>query len=969
MNGYVISPEKVRLYALIDALESDLVAYIESELLTNRPPEEVFSEEEHAEASRRRNDEVTGETASLVSYLNLSDKFHLISRHRRSFRRDEVRSFRVLGTQVQVLNDIRRRTHHSRPLHPGDQQNGLEAAAAIIGTELPFEQLRQALQLLQADPDWVPDGVVAVDLSATLHNIPPGDFDSTGLIGREAERNTLRKWLIGPNYPVVSVIAPGGYGKTALAVQVLHDIADDPKSPYEMIAYVSLQTETLTVKGIKEIVGAVSSLDEAVVRLLEPLSDERPDSAAILSEALDGIACLLVIDNLETVTGAEVITFIESMPASTRFLFTSRVGIGELERRLNLDSLGLPQAVHLIRQLGAQSGLSHFEHGDRDELERIASRLDCVPLKIKWAVQTCETGLDIDVVLANTASLDEFCVASLFDCLPDNAADVAWALFALARPVPASQLILCLDLSADESRAAIQELFRRMFVTQIATDRSTQVLLELSTSLRGHMRRLNESGDSNKTVIERAVKVDENTKAEMKKLDAERERGITGPNVIRGGREHNAAKALLRQALTLTAPFLNRSDRDLPGAYGLIDDAQAIDPGFWEVYRVRAFLMAQTSGEIRATKEYETALELAPPNEVAQVKHWFSGYLTRHTDEHERAVELARDAAQELQLPDSQFSLGVALQRAGNLEEAIHVLGGLREDAGIDHAMQIRATSALLNTFRRRSLRIIETSRDTEDGIATFEEALSLAKDAITRGLVDERIVAEIADQIPELLRFCSIDDDPSKVAALLDDAIETYDLVRLRNGAQGSNSHVMKQCERLRDRSPEWEQVVRPLFEAAKSAMANRHLGYITTFDYEKDRGFIDSLTFDKRLRFHRDSFTDQTQIGLVKIGACVTFKIAYFAAYGRDPICVEIAVESPAEDLGNLHGRVVTVSERMPRFAFVRESLTGISAFLHNDYLEADIAWEEIQIGTEWVGDLEIGSRGQFQVVGLRR
>jgi tetratricopeptide (TPR) repeat protein len=964
MSEFLVSSEKVRLYALIDALEHDLTEFIESRLLATHYPEQIFTGEELEEATKRRNDEAGGEEVSLVAYLNLTDKFHVLSRSSTSFPEEEARSFQVLGGSVQALNEIRRRTHHDRPLHPGDQSKGLEAAATIVGSALPFERLRQVLQWLQADANWVPEGMVVEDLSKTLHNIPPGDFDATGLIGREEERERLRRYLIEPRHQVISVVAPGGYGKTALAVQVLHDIKDDPESPYEMIAYVSLQTETLTVRGIQAVADAVSSLDEALPRLLEPLSDEKPESIAAFGEVLDGVPCLLVIDNLETVTGSEVINFIESMPPSIRYLFTSRVGIGEIERKLPLGPLGLPQAVHMIRQLGALSGLNHLAQSEQGDLERIASRLDRVPLKIKWAVATCETGLDIGVVLANTETLDEFCVARLFESLPDNAASAAWALYAIGRAVPASQLITCLEIGSDESRAAIQELTRHMFITQSKTDRTTQVSIELSTALQGHLMRLSERGESNTVVIERAIEIDNKTQAEVRKMEADRELGRSGPNIVRGGPEHNAAKALLRRALTLTL----RSN-DFPGAYRLIDDAESADPDFWEVYRVRAFLMAQ-KGDSDATAAYETALELVPPDEPAEaayVKHLFAGYLCRISGEQERALYLAREAAQEVPSHDTQFTLGTALQRAQELDEAIVVLRDLREAKDIPHHLKVKVTTTLLHTYRRKIDRIVATTRDIEEGLAVFEEVLSLSEVASKERLRDERIIKEIANQISELLRFCVIVDDASRVAGLLVRAMRVYETVRLLSGAAGQSGYIAGNAQRLLTQLPELESFLQPLIEGAESATSN-HFGYIMSFDQQTGKGFIGSTARERRVYFHLDGLLDKAQADLLAPGALVQFEFRDFASFRGQPVPAEITVEAPAEELGDLSNRTLDVIEKMNHFGFVRDPEMGIAAFLHESKLEESIAWRDITIGTQWTGDLIIGKKG-FEVSQLRR
>src|SRR5215470_13814782 len=51
-------------------------------------------------------------------------------------------------------------------------------------------------------------------------------FPPTILLGRDADVATLRQWLADPSARVISIIGPGGVGKTRLALEVARAIAD-----------------------------------------------------------------------------------------------------------------------------------------------------------------------------------------------------------------------------------------------------------------------------------------------------------------------------------------------------------------------------------------------------------------------------------------------------------------------------------------------------------------------------------------------------------------------------------------------------------------------------------------------------------------------------------------------------------------------------------------------------------------------
>ncbi|MDP6494632.1 MAG: hypothetical protein QGI09_04275, partial [Dehalococcoidia bacterium] len=461
------------------------------------------------------------------------------------------------------------------------------------------------------------------------------------------------------------------------------------------------------------------------------------------------------------------------------------------------------------------------------------------------------------------------------------------------------------------------------------------------------------------TVVERAREIFAQTQEEVRKLEGDRERGGLGPNIIRGGPEHNAAKALLRRAMTLSGP-----GRDFAGAYELIDEAQAVDPDFWEVFRVRAFLKG-LQGKPGVVEEYETALLLAPPDGVASVKLFFAGHLCRVSGQQERAVALAREAAEEVRSDSAQFTLGTALRFAQELDEAIVVLGELRDDPAIEHAMKIKVSTALLNTYRRKTDRIISTTRDPDEGLAVFAEALSVIESTLQDKWSDDRLVKEIVNLVSEVLRFSLIVDDPSRVAGLLVTAAAVYKAVRFLPGSGLESGYVATHAQSLLGQAPELESIVQPLLEGAETAVRTDLPGYVLSFDREKLTGWIGSPLLDRRIFFHVHDLVDGAQRDLLEPLAMVQFKIQRI---GRGTGAGGIIVEASAGEYDLWDERPLTVVEVMDTFGFVRDDETGIEAFLHMDKREANIVWTEVEIGTQWTGNLCPAHKG-IAVSQLRR
>jgi predicted ATPase/class 3 adenylate cyclase len=117
-------------------------------------------------------------------------------------------------------------------------------------------------------------------LGVVAHNLP---FLRAGFVGREAERAALAEIL--PAAGVLTVVGPGGVGKTRLAVQVGFDVMDD----YADGAWI-VELAPLTDPGL--VAGAVA----AVVGVAEQPGRGVED---LLLEALAARSMLLLLDNCE----------------------------------------------------------------------------------------------------------------------------------------------------------------------------------------------------------------------------------------------------------------------------------------------------------------------------------------------------------------------------------------------------------------------------------------------------------------------------------------------------------------------------------------------------------------------------------------------------------------------------------------------------------------------------------------------
>lgn len=184
---------------------------------------------------------------------------------------------------------------------------------------------------------------------------------------------------------IVSLVGPGGVGKTTLAVEAGHAVDEHFPDGVWLVALADVDTPDAVVPAIARAVGAPTT---------EPL-----DRA--LRDYLSGHQALLVLDNAEHVREAAAATTRDLAAAAPemRFLITSRRPVGlPGEAVVQVPPLDRQAAVGLLRQRARDAGVSIPL--DQEELAaQVCDRLDRLPLALEMAAARLR-GLNLEELAA-----------------------------------------------------------------------------------------------------------------------------------------------------------------------------------------------------------------------------------------------------------------------------------------------------------------------------------------------------------------------------------------------------------------------------------------------------------------------------------------------------------------------------------------------------------------------------------------
>ena len=208
----------------------------------------------------------------------------------------------------------------------------------------------------------------------------------TALLGREHDVQTLQQWLGDSGTRLITLVGPGGVGKTRLALEIARAISTEGTARVTFVSLAATANSAFVASAIAEAFGHSDATASDLPRVARVACGDRP--------------ALLVLDNFEhLLDAAPLVADLLNSVASLQVLTTSRAPLRVRgEREYAIGPLGLEVDSDAIADLARSPAVRLFVERVRDvrpdfrltaangpTVTAICRRLDALPLALELA--------------------------------------------------------------------------------------------------------------------------------------------------------------------------------------------------------------------------------------------------------------------------------------------------------------------------------------------------------------------------------------------------------------------------------------------------------------------------------------------------------------------------------------------------------------------------------------------------------
>ena len=580
-----------------------------------------------------------------------------------------------------------------------------------------------------------------------LNNLPDSDYaPDGGFIGRAKDQKRLMKLIKNNLDRIVTIIGAGGVGKSALAHKICDYFIYQERTFFDSVIWVSSKEEYLTASGIEKVEPSFHNYETLLDSIIEIYGlsmkgasiDEKESTVDLIFESNEkGI--LLVIDNLETIKDESVLEYIKDIPLPNKVLITSRLGLGEIERRMPLSELEESDAVKLFRAVSIEKGIDSIAKLPEDILKKYVSKMFRYPLAIKWTIGQVAIGADLNFAInkLSTASGDlvKFCFEYIFEeSLNDNDKIVMFSLSLYENAVGRGIISHVSSLDGDSLDEAVRKLIVASLIIPTHEKNDERQLIETKYDLLPLTRNFVQSELRKDNVQLRNLSERKNA---TENLVNEGERA--GNEYVYSLSSYGASTEEEKIAVTLiiNAHRYNSQNKDYEKASKEYFKASEIAPDFAIVYRNWASFEAEYELYDRADELMMKATSISPKDS----RLWFTwGNIEKKRQQYDSAVNYFKKALEFSPTDGAIYGmLGEIEKRLGHFESAeTHLLKAI--EIGQCQREEVRNEvvnkTVLADLYRRWS----EITKDSDRALTgeKLKQALNVANEAYNLNKSDQ---------------------------------------------------------------------------------------------------------------------------------------------------------------------------------------------------------------------------------------
>lgn len=629
---------RVEMFSICSSIEYDLKSFI-TETNTNIN----FTDEMRAKAAERKRDICNNE--EILDQLDLGDFVHIISSAPFEYGINNDKAREIVSFFNKII-PVRNRVMHTKPLELGDRATLIEAMQYIDKKIIwiQWNELKIVREIIENDSSQLLSkkyiGIKEYN-PRVFHNLPLPEFDDTGFIGRKKDIKEITELILNKKNQVISVVGNGGMGKTSTVIKILYDLLENPKNPFEAIIWITLKTKTLSNGEFIEIKDSIKSLDEVVEKSQsEMLLGEEENAMDSVIEFMEVFNVLLVLDNMETVNTGDVNNFLRRIPDRSKVLITSRLGVGEFEVRQKIEGLSKNDAITYFREVSKYYGLEMHKQSDEEIYKVISDNLYNNPLSIKWYISGIYLGTDAKKMLSHKENLIEFCISNIFDKLNETSRKIL-QLFLLQNNKLTYGLI---DYYIGEDELVLRNAINELLSTyMIQASSGNYIMNDMSREY------ISLKYPPDNQFVKEVFSKRKVLNAILQQVKVYSEQAPYNSNTISFN-----LKSIDEQLATyhLKEALAYGKEKKWNKCIEEVTKAQSIEPDFFEVYKVKAFLEAEKGELYGAINNYNIALSKCKTDrERARVCFLFSVFYTVKMQDTDSALEYILKA--EEYVPDS----------------------------------------------------------------------------------------------------------------------------------------------------------------------------------------------------------------------------------------------------------------------------------------------------------------------------